>query len=79
MALSEKISATPSTPKPTTPSYGSVDRRLQHSSKTFAEELTDAQREGRGVSIEHQVRRIIAEATRPENLCQAFGGWCAFW
>jgi phosphatidylinositol kinase/protein kinase (PI-3 family) len=56
-----------------------VDRRLQHSSKTFAEELTDAQREGRGVSIEHQVRRIIAEATRPENLCQAFGGWCAFW
>ena len=80
VALSEKISGTPSTPKPAASATGSArDRGMQKSNKTFSEELKDAQSEGRGVSIEHQVQRIIAEATRPENLCQAFSGWCAFW
>jgi FKBP12-rapamycin complex-associated protein len=30
-------------------------------------------------SVEEQVDELIREATRLENLCQAYIGWCAFW
>jgi hypothetical protein len=29
--------------------------------------------------VRSQVDRLIHEATRPENLCQAYIGWCPFW
>ncbi|KAF7324662.1 Serine/threonine-protein kinase TOR [Mycena kentingensis (nom. inval.)] len=31
------------------------------------------------LSVEDQVRKLILQAMSLENLCQCFGGWCAFW
>ena len=31
------------------------------------------------LSVEAQVERLIGEASRIENLCQAYVGWCPFW
>lgn len=31
------------------------------------------------LSVEHQVRRLIREATSNTNLCQHYIGWCAYW
>ncbi|KAL3747797.1 hypothetical protein ACJRO7_016586 [Eucalyptus globulus] len=32
-----------------------------------------------GLSVKHQVRKLIAQATSHENLCQNYLGWCPFW
>lgn len=34
---------------------------------------------GAPLEVPVQVDRLIVEATRVENLCQAYVGWCAFW
>lgn len=31
------------------------------------------------LSIEKQVNLLIMEATKLENLCQHYIGWCSFW
>lgn len=31
------------------------------------------------LSVKSQVDRLIEEATRVQNLCQSYVGWCPFW
>jgi phosphatidylinositol kinase/protein kinase (PI-3 family) len=31
------------------------------------------------LDVDHQVQRLVVQATSTENLCQLFIGWCAFW
>ena len=31
------------------------------------------------LSIPRQVDRLIEEATKVQNLCQSYVGWCPFW
>jgi len=31
------------------------------------------------LTVKLQVKRLIAQATSLENLCQAYIGWCPFW
>jgi FKBP12-rapamycin complex-associated protein len=46
---------------------------------SLREEAFDASPEAVSISVQDQVARLIAEATKPENLCQAYMGWFPFW
>ncbi|WVQ81655.1 hypothetical protein IAT38_003780 [Cryptococcus sp. DSM 104549] len=39
---------------------------------------TEFEREGE-LAVEKQVAKLIGEATKVENLCGAFAGWCSYW
>ncbi|GAB4853400.1 hypothetical protein Ancab_017578 [Ancistrocladus abbreviatus] len=39
----------------------------------------DAREVEHGLSVKDQVKKLIAQATSPENLCQNYVGWCPFW
>ena len=40
---------------------------------------TDFEKEAGGLDINKQVDRLINQATRVENLCSCYIGWCPFW
>ena len=44
-------------------------------------ESTDSSKKGEEwpLSVKSQVDRLIEEATKAQNLCQSYVGWCPFW
>ena len=32
-----------------------------------------------GLGVSEQVEKLIEQATKVENLCQHYIGWCSFW
>ena len=56
-----------------------LNERAVQVMQRLSDKLTGRDGQDGDISVQAQVKRLIAQATSNENLCQSYIGWCSFW